>query len=71
MKTENSCLGMDLSFLFGNTRILKLPDIEMKTAAAIAKVEKGIEPPSDLVSACNLLGVVKTFQDDCLQVGFP
>jgi len=31
------------------------------------KVEKGIEPPSDLVSACNLLGVVKTFQDDCLQ----
>jgi len=31
------------------------------------KVEKGIEPPSDLVSACNLLGEVKTFQDDCLQ----
>jgi len=31
------------------------------------KVEKGIEPPSDLVSACNLLGVVKNFQDECVQ----
>merc|ERR1719342_687681 len=31
------------------------------------KVEKGLEPPSDLVSACNLLGEVKTFQDDCVQ----
>ena len=36
----------------------------------IGQVEKGIEPPSDLVSACNLLGEVKTFQDDCLQVVF-
>jgi len=31
------------------------------------KVEKGIEPPSDLVSACNLLGEVKNFQDECVQ----
>ena len=32
------------------------------------QVEKGIEPPSDLVSACNLLGEVKNFQDECVQV---
>ena len=37
----------------------------------LGQVEKGVEPPSDLVSACNLLGEVKTFQDDCLQVVFP
>jgi len=29
------------------------------------KVTNGIDPPSDLVSACNLLGECKTFQDDC------
>lgn len=29
------------------------------------KVTHGIEPPADLVSACNLLGECKTFQDDC------
>ena len=32
------------------------------------QVEKGIEPPSDLVTACNLLGEVKNFQDECVQV---
>ena len=35
---------------------------------SIDQVEKGIEPPSDLVSACNLLGEVKNFQDECVQV---
>ena len=35
---------------------------------SIGQVEKGIEPPSDLVSACNLLGEVKNFQDECVQV---
>jgi len=29
------------------------------------KVSQGITPPGDLVSACNLLGDCKTFQDDC------
>jgi len=29
------------------------------------KVTSGLDPPSDLVSACNLLGNCKTFQDDC------
>eukprot|EP00092_Neocalanus_flemingeri_P058371 GFUD01069552.1.p1 GENE.GFUD01069552.1~~GFUD01069552.1.p1 ORF type:complete len:581 (-),score=157.70 GFUD01069552.1:119-1861(-) len=29
------------------------------------KVTNGIDPPADLVSACNLLGECKTFQDDC------
>jgi len=29
------------------------------------KVTHGIEPPADLVSACNLLGTCKTFQDQC------
>merc|ERR1711892_17498 len=29
------------------------------------KVTHGIEPPADLVSACNLLGTCKTFQDEC------
>jgi len=29
------------------------------------KVTQGIEPPADLVSACNLLGECKTFQDEC------
>lgn len=29
------------------------------------KVTQGIEPPADLVSACNLLGECKTFQDSC------
>merc|ERR1719312_1567853 len=29
------------------------------------KVSQGIEPPADLVSACNLLGECKTFQDEC------
>jgi len=29
------------------------------------KVTNGIDPPSDLVSACNLLGDCKTFQDVC------
>jgi len=29
------------------------------------KVNQGISPPADLVSACNLLGSCKTFQDEC------
>jgi len=29
------------------------------------KVSQGIEAPADLVSACNLLGECKTFQDEC------
>ena len=37
---------------------------------SIDQVEKGIEPPSDLVSACNLLGEVKNFQDECVQVSY-
>ena len=34
--------------------------------AAEERVERGLEAPADLVSACSLLGDVKTFQDDCL-----
>jgi len=30
------------------------------------RIDRGLEAPSDLVSACNLLGDVKTFQDDCV-----
>jgi len=30
------------------------------------KVERGLEIPANLVSACNLLGDVKTFTDDCM-----
>ena len=41
IKTENSCLAMDLSFLFGNTRILKLPKIEMQSSAKIDRLRKG------------------------------
>ena len=37
---------------------------------SIDQVEKGIEPPSNLVSACNLLGEVKNFQDECVQVSY-
>ena len=72
MKTDKcpkSCpIGKDLPFLFGNAMILESPDINVRPSAKIDQVEKGVEPPSDLVSACNLLGEVKTFQDDCLQV---
>ena len=52
----------------GKARTLKAP--KTRSIARIGQVEKGLEPPSDLVSACNLLGEVKTFQDDCLQVVF-
>ena len=68
-KCPKSCpVGKDLPFLFGNAMILESPDIDIRPLAKIDQVVKGIEPPSDLVSACNLLGEVKTFQDDCLQV---
>jgi hypothetical protein len=30
-------------------------------------VEKGLVPPTDLISACALLGEVKTTQDECLK----
>ena len=30
-------------------------------------MERGLAAPADLVSACTLLGEVKTFQDDCLK----
>lgn len=30
------------------------------------KVDNGLDVPANLVSACNLLGDVKTFQDDCV-----
>ena len=31
------------------------------------KVTEGVSPPAELVSACNLLGDCKNFQDDCEQ----
>ena len=30
-------------------------------------MERGLAAPADLVSACTLLGEVKTFQDDCVK----